>query len=56
MQYCYLNKRPIDTPSKISAVFDQYYRKYNKGTKYVFIINICVPSDCVDVNLTPNKR
>jgi DNA mismatch repair ATPase MutL len=52
----YLNKRPIDPLSKIINTLDLYYKKYNKYTKYIFVINIVLPWDTYDVNLTPNKR
>lgn len=43
MHYLYLNSRPIDPLPKLTYVFDEYYKKYNKSTKYVYILNIVLP-------------
>lgn len=52
----FLNNRPIDPLPKIVNVLDSYYKKYNRSTKYAFIINLVLPWDTYDVNLAPNKR
>jgi DNA mismatch repair ATPase MutL len=54
--YMYLNRRPIDLIPKIMNTLDAYYKKYNRLTKYAYIINIVLPNESFDVNLTPNKR
>lgn len=56
MHYTYLNSRPIDSIPKIISVLDDFYKKYNRSTKYIDVINILLPWDTYDVNLTPNKR
>ncbi len=37
-------------------MLDDFYKKYNRSTKYIDVINILLPWDTYDVNLTPNKR
>lgn len=54
--YMYLNKRPIDPVPKLHNFLNEVYRKYNKSTKFVYIINLILPWNHYDVNLAPNKR
>ncbi|KAL2078191.1 hypothetical protein ACEWY4_025876 [Coilia grayii] len=54
-QFFFINKRPCDPP-KISKVVNEVYHMYNRH-QYPFVaLNITVASDCVDVNVTPDKR
>ncbi|XP_073722913.1 mismatch repair endonuclease PMS2 [Misgurnus anguillicaudatus] len=54
-QFFFINKRPCD-PVKVSKVVNEVYHMYNRH-QYPFVaLNISVASDCVDVNVTPDKR
>ncbi|KAJ7984683.1 hypothetical protein DPEC_G00357290 [Dallia pectoralis] len=54
-QFYYVNKRPCD-PSKISKLVNEVYHTFNRH-QYPFVaLNITVASECVDVNVTPDKR
>ncbi|XP_021164897.2 mismatch repair endonuclease PMS2 isoform X1 [Fundulus heteroclitus] len=54
-QFFFINSRPCD-PIKVSKLVNEVYHMYNRH-QYPFIaLNITVASDCVDVNVTPDKR
>uniref|UniRef100_A0AAZ3RBA1 Mismatch repair endonuclease PMS2 n=1 Tax=Oncorhynchus tshawytscha TaxID=74940 RepID=A0AAZ3RBA1_ONCTS len=54
-QFFYINNRPCD-PSKVSKVVNEVYHTFNRH-QYPFVaLNITVASECVDVNVTPDKR
>ncbi|XP_063076666.1 mismatch repair endonuclease PMS2 [Engraulis encrasicolus] len=54
-QFFFINKRPCDPP-KVSKVVNEVYHMYNRH-QYPFVaLNITVASECVDVNVTPDKR
>ncbi|TRZ04489.1 hypothetical protein DNTS_027556 [Danionella cerebrum] len=54
-QFFFINKRPCD-PVKVSKLVNEVYHMYNRH-QYPFVaLNITVASDCVDVNVTPDKR
>ncbi|XP_060795715.1 mismatch repair endonuclease PMS2 [Neoarius graeffei] len=54
-QFFFINKRPCD-PSKISKLVNEVYHMFNRH-QYPFVaLNISVASECVDVNVTPDKR
>ncbi|XP_061083267.1 mismatch repair endonuclease PMS2 [Conger conger] len=54
-QFFYINTRPCD-PSKVSKLVNEVYHMFNRH-QYPFVaLNITVASDCVDVNVTPDKR
>uniref|UniRef100_A0A671MUI4 Mismatch repair endonuclease PMS2 n=1 Tax=Sinocyclocheilus anshuiensis TaxID=1608454 RepID=A0A671MUI4_9TELE len=54
-QFFFINKRPCD-PVKASKLVNEVYHMYNRH-QYPFVaLNITVASDCVDVNVTPDKR
>ncbi|KAM8888716.1 mismatch repair endonuclease PMS2 isoform 1-T1 [Synchiropus picturatus] len=54
-QFFFINKRPCD-PLKVSKLVNEVYHMYNRH-QYPFVaLNITVASDCVDVNVTPDKR
>ncbi|XP_071265744.1 mismatch repair endonuclease PMS2-like isoform X2 [Salvelinus alpinus] len=54
-QFFYINNRPCD-PSKVSKVVNEVYHMFNRH-QYPFVaLNITVASECVDVNVTPDKR
>ncbi|KAM3859863.1 mismatch repair endonuclease PMS2-like [Diretmus argenteus] len=54
-QFFYINNRPCD-PSKVTKLVNEVYHMYNRH-QYPFVaLNIAVASECVDVNVTPDKR
>ncbi|MED6279658.1 hypothetical protein CHARACLAT_003086 [Characodon lateralis] len=54
-QFFFINSRPCD-PIKVSKLTNEVYHMYNRH-QYPFVaLNIAVASDCVDVNVTPDKR
>ncbi|KAJ8413699.1 hypothetical protein AAFF_G00082060 [Aldrovandia affinis] len=54
-QFFFINNRPCD-PSKVSKLVNEVYHMFNRH-QYPFVaLNISVASDCVDVNVTPDKR
>ncbi|KAA0725311.1 Mismatch repair endonuclease PMS2 [Triplophysa tibetana] len=54
-QFFFINKRPCD-PVKVTKLVNEVYHMYNRH-QYPFVaLNISVASDCVDVNVTPDKR
>ena len=52
----FLNRRPIDSIPTILSALNEMYKKYNKNTKYAFVIDLKLEHTEIDVNLTPNKR
>ncbi|XP_061666131.1 mismatch repair endonuclease PMS2 isoform X2 [Syngnathoides biaculeatus] len=54
-QFFFINKRPCD-PQKVTKLVNEIYHMYNRH-QYPFVaLNIEVSSECVDVNVTPDKR
>ncbi|XP_060696183.1 mismatch repair endonuclease PMS2 isoform X2 [Hemiscyllium ocellatum] len=54
-QFFFINQRPCD-PLKVSKLVNEVYHMYNKH-QYPFVaLNICVNSESVDLNVTPDKR
>ncbi|XP_077406561.1 mismatch repair endonuclease PMS2 isoform X2 [Vanacampus margaritifer] len=54
-QFFFINKRPCD-PQKVTKLVNEVYHMYNRH-QYPFVaLNIEVASECVDVNVTPDKR
>ncbi|KAG8446925.1 hypothetical protein GDO86_014395 [Hymenochirus boettgeri] len=54
-QFFYINQRPCD-PAKVSKVVNEVYHMYNRHQYPFVVLNICVNSECVDINVTPDKR
>uniref|UniRef100_A0A673AM33 Mismatch repair endonuclease PMS2 n=1 Tax=Sphaeramia orbicularis TaxID=375764 RepID=A0A673AM33_9TELE len=54
-QFFFINSRPCD-PVKVTKLVNEVYHMYNRH-QYPFVaLSITVASDCVDVNVTPDKR
>ncbi|KAM9715644.1 mismatch repair endonuclease PMS2 isoform 1-T1 [Menidia menidia] len=54
-QFFFINNRPCD-PTKVTKLVNEVYHMYNRH-QYPFVaLNIAVASECVDVNVTPDKR
>ncbi|XP_035195577.1 mismatch repair endonuclease PMS2 [Oxyura jamaicensis] len=54
-QFFFINQRPCD-PAKVVKVVNEVYHMYNKHQYPFIVLNICVDSECVDINVTPDKR
>ncbi|XP_033840903.1 mismatch repair endonuclease PMS2 [Periophthalmus magnuspinnatus] len=54
-QFFFINNRPCD-PLKVAKIVNEVYHMYNRH-QYPFVaLSITVASECVDVNVTPDKR
>ncbi|XP_046945120.1 mismatch repair endonuclease PMS2 isoform X1 [Lynx rufus] len=54
-QFFFVNRRPCD-PAKVSRLVNEVYHMYNRHQYPFVVLNISVDSECVDVNVTPDKR
>uniref|UniRef100_A0A8C2TRZ5 Mismatch repair endonuclease PMS2 n=1 Tax=Coturnix japonica TaxID=93934 RepID=A0A8C2TRZ5_COTJA len=54
-QFFFINQRPCD-PAKVIKLVNEVYHLYNKHQYPFVVLNICVDSECVDINVTPDKR
>uniref|UniRef100_A0A8C3VCT4 Mismatch repair endonuclease PMS2 n=1 Tax=Catharus ustulatus TaxID=91951 RepID=A0A8C3VCT4_CATUS len=54
-QFFFINQRPCD-PAKVIKIVNEVYHFHNKQ-QYPFVaLNIGVDSECIDINVTPDKR
>ncbi|NXD25761.1 PMS2 endonuclease, partial [Spelaeornis formosus] len=54
-QFFFINQRPCD-PAKVVKIVNEVYHLYNKHQYPFVVLNIGVDSECVDINVTPDKR
>ncbi|KAM4025065.1 mismatch repair endonuclease PMS2 [Anomaloglossus baeobatrachus] len=54
-QFYFINQRPCD-PAKVIKIVNEVYHSFNRHQYPFVVLNICVNSDCVDINVTPDKR
>nr|XP_026259957.1 mismatch repair endonuclease PMS2 [Urocitellus parryii] len=54
-QFFFINRRPCD-PAKVSRLVNEVYHIYNRHQYPFVVLNISVDSECVDINVTPDKR
>nr|XP_055148306.1 mismatch repair endonuclease PMS2 isoform X17 [Symphalangus syndactylus] len=54
-QFFFINRRPCD-PAKVSRLVNEVYHMYNRHQYPFVVLNISVDSECVDINVTPDKR
>ncbi|XP_072453941.1 mismatch repair endonuclease PMS2 isoform X2 [Notamacropus eugenii] len=54
-QFFFINQRPCD-PAKVSRLVNEVYHLYNRHQYPFVVLNISVDSECVDINVTPDKR
>ncbi|XP_029414979.1 mismatch repair endonuclease PMS2 isoform X2 [Nannospalax galili] len=54
-QFFFINQRPCD-PVKVSRLVNEVYHIYNRHQYPFVVLNISVDSECVDINVTPDKR
>ncbi|XP_055360681.1 mismatch repair endonuclease PMS2 [Betta splendens] len=54
-QFFFINNRPCD-PHKVTKLVNEVYHMYNRHQYPFAALNIAVVSECVDVNVTPDKR
>ena len=53
-QYIYINRRPCDH-SKLTKLMNEIFHKYNRTQYPMYVINLKMLSQDVDVNVTPDK-
>lgn len=54
-QFYFINQRPCD-PAKVIKIVNEAYHSFNRHQYPFVVLNICVNSECVDINVTPDKR
>ncbi|NWR95428.1 PMS2 endonuclease, partial [Furnarius figulus] len=54
-QFFFINQRPCD-PAKVVKIVNEVYHLHNKHQYPFVVLNIGVHSECVDINVTPDKR
>ncbi|MQM12829.1 hypothetical protein Taro_045743, partial [Colocasia esculenta] len=54
-QFLFVNGRPVDMP-KVSKLVNELYRCSNAKQYPIIIMNIIIPKESYDVNVTPDKR
>ncbi|XP_059888452.1 mismatch repair endonuclease PMS2 isoform X3 [Delphinus delphis] len=54
-QFFFINRRPCD-PAKVSRLVNEIYHMYNRHQYPFVVLNISVDLECVDINVTPDKR
>ncbi|XP_001494013.4 mismatch repair endonuclease PMS2 isoform X1 [Equus caballus] len=54
-QFFFINRRPCD-PAKVSRLVNEVYHMYNRHQYPFVVLNVSVDSECVDINVTPDKR
>ncbi|NXI50555.1 PMS2 endonuclease, partial [Chloroceryle aenea] len=54
-QFFFINQRPCD-PAKVVKLVNEVYHLYNKHQYPFVVLNILVDSECIDINVTPDKR
>ncbi|CAN2390477.1 somatic hypermutation of immunoglobulin genes, partial [Pristimantis euphronides] len=54
-QFYFINQRPCD-PAKVIKVVNEVYHSFNRHQYPFVVLNTCVNSECVDINVTPDKR
>ncbi|NXN95557.1 PMS2 endonuclease, partial [Rhinopomastus cyanomelas] len=54
-QFFFINQRPCD-PAKVVKLVNEVYHSYNKHQYPFVVLNIGVDSECIDINVTPDKR
>ncbi|PPR00764.1 hypothetical protein CVT24_000789 [Panaeolus cyanescens] len=54
-QFFFVNGRPCNMP-KIQKAFNEVYRSFNANQSPFILANFVLPTDCYDVNVSPDKR
>ena len=54
-QFISINRRPCDHP-KLSKAVNETFRQFAKNRYPVLVLDVTLPRECVDVNITPDKR
>lgn len=53
-QFLYVNRRPVAN-KRLVKVINEVYHQFNNAQHPVFVLDLSIPQDIVDVNLTPDK-
>ncbi|PAA46345.1 hypothetical protein BOX15_Mlig016364g2, partial [Macrostomum lignano] len=54
-QFFYINNRPCQLP-RLARLVNEVYKLYNRTQHPFVIMHLRLPTDAIDVNLTPDKR
>lgn len=54
-QFYYVNGRPVDLP-RVAKVLNETYRSFNPNQAPMAVLDVQLPTDSYDVNVTPDKR
>ncbi|EGR27058.1 hypothetical protein IMG5_202390 [Ichthyophthirius multifiliis] len=54
--FMYINGRPVNQLKKINYVFNEFYKKYNLNSKYIYVLELVTPVKNLDFNVSPDKR
>jgi DNA mismatch repair protein PMS2 len=54
-QFLYVNGRPVDLPRVVKAL-NEVYRSFNSAQLPAAVLDVRLPTDAYDVNVTPDKR
>ncbi|XP_044159563.1 mismatch repair endonuclease PMS2-like isoform X1 [Bufo gargarizans] len=54
-QFYFINQRPCD-PAKVIKIVNEVYHSFNRHQYPFVVLNVSVHSECVDINVTPDKR
>jgi DNA mismatch repair protein PMS2 len=54
-QFVFLNGRPVDVP-RVTKVVNELFRTASSRNFAAFVLELSVPTNRYDVNVTPDKR
>jgi hypothetical protein len=54
-QFLYVNGRPVDLP-RVAKALNEVYRAFNAAQLPAAVLDVRLPTDAYDVNVTPDKR
>jgi hypothetical protein len=54
-QFLYVNGRPVDLP-RVAKALNEVYKSFNASQLPAAVLDIKLPTDAYDVNVTPDKR
>lgn len=55
-QYLFINKRPVSSPLVSSSISEAYGTRLPSQRHPVFVLNLSLPGELIDINVHPQKR